>query len=540
MRWTCKRGLGVLLAGLLLGTAMPAVPESIFVQPAVVSAADGRLYNQNEDYWKTVTFSQYSNSGNSMYSSGCGIFSFCNAIYALNGIQIRPENLGAWAVDNGSYRPGAGGLYRDLFYSEVEQAWGSQYHFSLNGQYYGNVLDSRLINHLKNGGVAVLHVPNHFIALTGYNAKNRTYHVIESAVFTGRGLAGDSWVDADKLMSGRTNGTWFALISDLTPPETASLTLNGSLFTARDTLKFTMNSNTRSNYTLTIDRANGSLYQKIQDTDSWRTDLRSYETSIPQEGDYVCYLTASNAHGSKQSQPIPFHVYSSRPKNAAVQPEQSSCRLGETLTFDVSGGTATSYTLMFYNENAKQMTTVRQNQLLTNNISRYSFTPQSPGTYTCQVVLANAYGSTSSETVSFRVSADMPVTFDAAGGVTQEPQKTVTYADTYGTLPIPERVGYIFDGWFTDAEAGTAVLEDTVVSQTAAHTLYAHWTAIEYLPGDITGDGITDISDAVLIHRLAENDPSYTVDDFAHLRADANGDGEITVDDVMVILYILS
>lgn len=68
------------------------------------------------------------------------------------------------------------------------------------------------------------------------------------------------------------------------------------------------------------------------------------------------------------------------------------------------------------------------------------------------------------------------VTFDAQGGSVTPASKSVTYGQPYGALPVPERPGYRFDGWFTAADGGTQVTAETVVAVTAAQTLYAHWT----------------------------------------------------------------
>ena len=43
------------------------------------------------------------------------------------------------------------------------------------------------------------------------------------------------------------------------------------------------------------------------------------------------------------------------------------------------------------------------------------------------------------------------VTFDAQGGNVTPAGKSVTYGQPYGALPVPERPGYRFDGWFTAA-----------------------------------------------------------------------------------------
>ncbi|MCM1506497.1 MAG: hypothetical protein NC177_05105 [Ruminococcus flavefaciens] len=224
-----KRTLCSLMAALTLFTGTAFAPEiSSYIKTEPVSivqsvdanAASGRLYNQNDSKWKNVKFTKYSTSQNSMYESGCGIFSFCNALYALNGTKADAQEVAQWAVNNGSYRPGSGGLSRDTFYNNVQNAFGSRFRFKLSGKYYGNVKDNRLINHLSNGGVAVIHVYNHFMAITGYS--NGNYHVIESAVYSGRGLSADSWVSASKLSSGKTNVDWYVLISNASSSPTPS------------------------------------------------------------------------------------------------------------------------------------------------------------------------------------------------------------------------------------------------------------------------------------------------------------------------------
>jgi uncharacterized repeat protein (TIGR02543 family) len=73
------------------------------------------------------------------------------------------------------------------------------------------------------------------------------------------------------------------------------------------------------------------------------------------------------------------------------------------------------------------------------------------------------------------------VTFSGNGGGTPDPaSKTVTYGATYRALATVSRTGYAFAGWFTDAAGGTVVNESTTVSETADHTLHAHWTANQY------------------------------------------------------------
>ncbi len=70
------------------------------------------------------------------------------------------------------------------------------------------------------------------------------------------------------------------------------------------------------------------------------------------------------------------------------------------------------------------------------------------------------------------------VRFDANGGAGEFDDATFEYGASYGELPVPTRPGFVFDGWFTSAEGGTLVAENSILTIAADHTLYAHWTKI--------------------------------------------------------------
>ena len=68
------------------------------------------------------------------------------------------------------------------------------------------------------------------------------------------------------------------------------------------------------------------------------------------------------------------------------------------------------------------------------------------------------------------------VTFNANRGTTSESEREVIYGETYGgVFPTPTREGYIFEGWYTDPDAGTRVQGHETVNIQGDHTLYAHW-----------------------------------------------------------------
>ena len=84
------------------------------------------------------------------------------------------------------------------------------------------------------------------------------------------------------------------------------------------------------------------------------------------------------------------------------------------------------------------------------------------------------------------------VTFNTNGGSTPSPtSKSVTYGQTYGTLPTVTRSGYAFNGWYTGISGGSVITSGTVVSITANQTLYARWTVKNYTVTFNTNGGST-------------------------------------------------
>ncbi|MBM3308510.1 MAG: InlB B-repeat-containing protein, partial [Candidatus Eisenbacteria bacterium] len=74
------------------------------------------------------------------------------------------------------------------------------------------------------------------------------------------------------------------------------------------------------------------------------------------------------------------------------------------------------------------------------------------------------------------------VTFEAMDGTTPVPQtKQVTYGQAYGALATTDREGYVFDGWFTAPGGGDQVTAESIVTVAADDTLYAQWTANDYM-----------------------------------------------------------
>lgn len=103
------------------------------------------------------------------------------------------------------------------------------------------------------------------------------------------------------------------------------------------------------------------------------------------------------------------------------------------------------------------------------------------GTYQAYVDTSHALECKMSNTLTFTVqNPTYTVTFNPNGGSTPTANKSVTYSETYGSLPTPSRTGYSFKGWYTSASGGNKVESGTKVSITSNQTLYAQWERISY------------------------------------------------------------
>ena len=90
------------------------------------------------------------------------------------------------------------------------------------------------------------------------------------------------------------------------------------------------------------------------------------------------------------------------------------------------------------------------------------------------------------------------VTFNSNGGSAVS-DKTVTYKNTYGTLPTPTKTGYTFNGWYKESGFTNQVTTSTTVASPANHTLYAKWTANTYTVA-YNGNGSTGGSTTSSLH----------------------------------------
>ena len=123
------------------------------------------------------------------------------------------------------------------------------------------------------------------------------------------------------------------------------------------------------------------------------------------------------------------------------------------------------------------------------------------------------------------------VYFDANGGSVSTSSKTVTYGETYGTLPTPTRTGYTFSGWYTASSGGSKVTSSTTVTTASDHTLYAHWTANTYTVSFNANGGSVSTSSKTVTYGSTYGTlptPTLTGHSFDGWYTSANGGSKVT------------
>lgn len=108
------------------------------------------------------------------------------------------------------------------------------------------------------------------------------------------------------------------------------------------------------------------------------------------------------------------------------------------------------------------------------------------------IVKGEILGVTSEEYNNF-LRGLLAIRFDANGGSVLQSSKEVIYSSAIGELPTPTWTYHTFEGWYTEANGGTKIIEETIMTYTEDITLYAHWTEnslsdwilVEDLPDDV-------------------------------------------------------
>lgn len=149
-----------------------------------------------------------------------------------------------------------------------------------------------------------------------------------------------------------------------------------------------------------------------------------------------------------------------------------------------------AYYTISYNPNGGSSTPAPQKKLYGSNIKLLSTKITRVG-YAFTGWFDKATGGSNRTGQEYKVNANLSlyaqwkaenytVTFDGNTGKTPLLNKLVTFQSTYGGLPIPEKTGYRFLGWYTAQTGGTMVSASTKVTLAKNHTLYARWGQENY------------------------------------------------------------
>lgn len=176
---------------------------------AVPTQEESVVYSQYDPQFGSVLYMDGYDGVRTISSSGCGLISLVNAIYALNGEYIPPAELAAFSASRGHYFYNQGTA--DTLYADVARKWGKIYHFRHAGK---ATTFSALKKHLQKKGTAVALVPGHYIAIVAYRKSDGKYLVLDSSVTGSRPttIYGD-WKTMAELQSGRLTCYYFHLFS---------------------------------------------------------------------------------------------------------------------------------------------------------------------------------------------------------------------------------------------------------------------------------------------------------------------------------------
>ena len=200
-----KRILSFLLAMCLVVTSLMAgvtLSDTALTAEAVSAgtALNYQVFRQTDQNYGN--YDPSNGSGCTIQKNGCGIMSIVNAVYHLTGNIMSIKEVFDWALSTGGY--GTAGTTRYTVYPALQAKYGAKYGFTVGTMAYASVSDSRFISHLQNGGVAIVHIYNHFMVVAGYDSASGRYLLLDPAANwnTRRSSAGGNWMTASELSGG--------------------------------------------------------------------------------------------------------------------------------------------------------------------------------------------------------------------------------------------------------------------------------------------------------------------------------------------------
>ncbi len=571
-----KRAFSGLLALLFVVMLIPATTSE-------VSAGDytGCMI-QHEPRWAS-----YYVNGGSLSGTGCGIFSLVNCVGYLTGKTMDVIEVAEWAHDIGSFNVtyGGDGTYRLALYPKVQAKYGSKYGFTVdcgsdNEGWWDGSYSATLRNHVSNGGVAIGHVPGHFIAIVGYEGGK--YHLYESSPSDARGTnynGGDVWVTPAQLATGRLCLDWFCLLS-ATEKDTTNPVISDISITEVSASGYTINCIVKDDFY--IDRVSFPTWTSKNGQD----DLPAYFMTTQlgtRNGDMFSFRVNASAHNYETGE-YNTHIYAlDRGGNTTcyeinkinVRNDNQNPVITDVKVTKVSslGYTVTCKATDDWDVHKVAFPTWTANngqddladyfmytQLGTRNGDYFTFEVKASdhnnetGTYITHIYAVDCSGNTVSYEVPYvnvggAPSTDEDDTSSSVGGDTSEKEITLVPSSNYelsGTLLKNVKEETTVDALVSHLEnkglkafnkSGTEIGGSTAVGTGAVIKLYSGSIVIDSVTvivlGDIDGNAIIDATDYLRIKATFLNNSSLSsVEEAA---ADIDGGSSIDATDYVRI-----
>ena len=239
-----------------------------------------------------------------------------------------------------------------------------------------------------------------------------------------------------------------------------------------------------------------------------QTETSTEETEVPTEEETetssVTPTEAPTEAPSQEPTETPTEAPSQEPTEAPTEtpteaPSEEPAEVTYTITFDTQGGSEVPSQTLTEGETVELPVPTKEG---------YTF----DGWYTDAEAGVKVDAMVATQDVTLyahwleAVGTEFTITFDTQGGDPIDPM--VVQSGMTVTLPEASRDGYVFDGWYTEAEAGEKV--DTLTVE-ADVTVYARWTEAD---GQETMYTITyqDGADGTIfedvVYSVKENDPT--------------------------------
>ena len=339
--------------------------------------------------------------------------------------------------------------------------------------------------------------------------------------------------------SGYTFKNWNTLIGGngitYNPGDTYSENADLNLYAQWTSSGSSGGGSTATKYTLTYNPNGGSVYptsKQLAAGEKYGTLPTPTRSGHTFNGWYTSATGGSKVSETTKMGSYNTTIYAHWAANAGTGGGETTTKY--TLTYNANGGSV-------YPTSKQLAAGEKYGTLPTPTRSGYTFTGWYTSTYGSTKVSENTTMGSSNTTIyahwtssgSGGTTTKYTLTYNANGGSVYPTSKQLAAGEKYGTLPIPKREGYTFDGWYTSPYSyfATKVSADTVMGSFNV-TIYAHWTEnVKTYTVKYNGNGNTGGSTASSTHtvgvakNLTANGFTRTGYAFAGWNTSANGNG---------------